>query len=232
MTETILTRYSTQLHFGPNPQFSPLQAGVDSLVSGFAERATDGYSLAAMVGGGWAYRLGRVGTLALGSRFLTPQSLPLASQILRLSSIGVGFAGKSLLGPEAEALQWVSAGHSRLQWGGKWPGPGLVGAAHFRLSESAGVGVQGQNGFTALFKTVPWSWHNASASIGLRERPQKFGGANGECGGHLVANERRDGPAGDGDGGRIAFDGKGDRSSNSILTSRTKSLSFLRPWPW
>src|SRR5262245_23664599 len=94
MTESLLTRCSIPLSHPQNPSYTPVQAGVDALVSGFVDHATDGYALAAMVGGGLAYRFGRLGTLAVGSRLLGPQSLPFSSHLLRLGSVGFSFAGE------------------------------------------------------------------------------------------------------------------------------------------
>src|SRR4029434_1794544 len=65
------------------PVFSPLQSQVDSLVGGFAETATDWRSLAAMMAGGMAYRIGRAGIMGLGS-----------SALLHSSSIGVGLVAE------------------------------------------------------------------------------------------------------------------------------------------
>jgi hypothetical protein len=179
MTETILTRSSTQINFIQNPNLTPLQSGVDILVSGFAERATDGYSLAAMMAGGWAYRIGRLSTLAVGSRFVNPQTLPLASQLLRLSSVGVGFAGEVLTFEAGQRALRVGIGGADarlLQWGGEnGLGRGLVGAAITLGSlKSAGFAVQGQNvALQHLFQDSAMVLaHNASASLGVGERSQ------------------------------------------------------------
>src|SRR4029450_8783086 len=67
------------------PLSTPLQSQVDGLVGGFAAQATDWRSLASMMAGGTAYRLGRVGILGLGS-----------GNALRVASVGVGLGAEVL----------------------------------------------------------------------------------------------------------------------------------------
>jgi superfamily II DNA or RNA helicase len=61
------------------PSLTERQAQADQLVDGFLHQAMDFKSLAAMTVGGWAYRLGRIGVMGVGS-----------GSVLRTLSMGVG----------------------------------------------------------------------------------------------------------------------------------------------
>src|SRR4029453_12620627 len=58
---------------------SPLQSEVDSLVGAFSSQAADWRSLAALMSGGLAYRMGRIGVMGLGN-----------GAALRALSVGAG----------------------------------------------------------------------------------------------------------------------------------------------
>src|SRR4029453_1046428 len=62
-TSNLLSRVSVS----SSPSLTSSQAQVDGLVGGFVAQATDWRSLAAMMAGGTAYRIGRVGALGLGT---------------------------------------------------------------------------------------------------------------------------------------------------------------------
>ena len=72
---------------------SPIQNKVDHLVGDFTEQATDPKTLAAMVGGGIAGRLTRIGTFSLASSLLPEGNA--ASLLARGSSYAMGLAGES-----------------------------------------------------------------------------------------------------------------------------------------
>jgi|GEM_PF-3518962 len=180
MTESILTRTSAPLYQLQNTAYTPIQARVDALVSGFVAHATDGYSLAAMVGGGMAYRFGRLGTLAAGSRFLGPQSLPLSSHLVRLGSVGLSFAGEVLTFEAGQRALRVGIGGADprlLRWGGEnGLGRGLVSAA-LTLGPLKGTGALagGQNIVLqhVLQDGAMVLAHNTSAAFGVGERPRE-----------------------------------------------------------
>src|SRR5262245_45073775 len=91
MPETILSRTSLSSF----PSVTPLtstQTQLDSLVSHFVEEAANPQTLAAITAGGFAFRLGRIGALAMS------QEAPL----LRLASYGVG------LGSEVTAFEFTN----------------------------------------------------------------------------------------------------------------------------
>src|SRR5258706_2754437 len=90
MTESVLTRLSS-IPFSHPTDLNPLQSQVDGLVSHFVEEAANPTTLAAMMAGGAAYRLGRIGVMGLGS-----------SAIVRPLSIGVG------LGTEGSAFEFTN----------------------------------------------------------------------------------------------------------------------------
>src|SRR4030095_7458338 len=71
----------------PPVQASPIQGEIDGWVGGFVHQATDWRSLAAMVAGGVAGRVGRVGTMGLrvGAYGHTP---------LRIVSVGLGLSAE------------------------------------------------------------------------------------------------------------------------------------------
>jgi hypothetical protein len=62
---------------------TPIQSQTDGLVGNFTDQATDGKTLAAMTVGGMAYRLGKIGIMALGE-----------SSMLRTLGLSLGLAAK------------------------------------------------------------------------------------------------------------------------------------------
>ena len=115
MSGSILSRNS--LSFSQSTSnFSPLQTQVDGLVSRFVEEASSPTTLGALMAGGLAYRLTRVGVMGMGS-----------SSLLRPLSVAVG------LGSEVSAYEFTNrffhtvgaTGQSPLQpnlW--RWDGTG------------------------------------------------------------------------------------------------------------
>ncbi len=149
MTQTILTLKGSALRQNVLP-LSTAQARADALVSSFVDHATDGYSLAGMVGGGLVYRLGRVGTLALGSRLVGAYGRTPLHLLIRPVSIGLGFTGEVFTfeaGQRALRVGIGGADPNLLQWSGEnGLGRGLVGAAITLGSlKGAGAFVNGQN---------------------------------------------------------------------------------------
>src|SRR4029453_13383903 len=96
MSGSVLSRIPHSL----SPQsssLSPIQTQVDGLVGDFVEQATDWRSLAAVVAGGMAYRVGRVGSTAF--RVGAPLGAPLSvwaqqAAPLRFLSIGIGLTAE------------------------------------------------------------------------------------------------------------------------------------------
>ncbi|MFO1518467.1 MAG: 1-acyl-sn-glycerol-3-phosphate acyltransferase [bacterium] len=96
MTDTVLSRLSYS-SLGQESQLTSTQSQVDAMVSGFAEQASDWRSLAAMATGSLFYRVGRMGTLALGAR-----AGQVAAPVINVASYGIG------LGTEVAAFEGTS----------------------------------------------------------------------------------------------------------------------------
>ncbi|MFO1518924.1 MAG: malic enzyme-like NAD(P)-binding protein [bacterium] len=143
-SESVLHRL-TQYSLGASQPLTAFQAQVDGLVSQFGEEATRPQTLAAMVMGGLAYRVGRIGTLALASQVGS------AAPLLTVASYGIG------LGTEVSAFEATNRLFSTLSgdrsnpnlwnWRGRggW-GEGLFSSAlNFGLLKGVGSLAQGSN---------------------------------------------------------------------------------------
>src|SRR5215467_13618412 len=118
MSESLLTRVG--LTVSDPSALSERQKEVDTLVSTFMERATDGASLASMVAGGLAYRSIRMGALATGSRFIG-QNPSLLARFVNMGSKGIGFAGEVVAFEGSQRFLQVKLGGadpSLLRWDG------------------------------------------------------------------------------------------------------------------
>jgi DNA-directed RNA polymerase sigma subunit (sigma70/sigma32) len=115
-TSSPVTSILGRSRFESEGNLSPLQLQVDSLESNFVNEATSATTLAAMAAGGMAFRLGRIGTLALGEGRLgmTP---------LRLLSLGVGLSSEvGAFELTHRTLQSVSGSENPNLW--VWSGQG------------------------------------------------------------------------------------------------------------
>jgi PAS domain S-box-containing protein len=121
-------------------RLTSLQSQVDGLVGSFAQQAADWRSLASMMMGGMAYRMGRVGVMSTGVR---------SSQIL---SVGIG------LGAEVTAFEMTNRSLTSLTGGSslnpnlwRWEGQGgirqglLSSLVTFGSLKGAGRLAQGEN---------------------------------------------------------------------------------------
>src|SRR4029434_9940269 len=167
MTDSLLSRARPSLI----QVSTPLQSQVDGLVGGFAEQATDGRSLAAMMAGGVAYRAGRIGVMGIGG-----------GNAVRALSVGVGLTvevsafelshrgllsmtGDSHGGPQANLGRWAGEGGIR---------QGLLNSfVTFGTLKGAGHFAQSQN--VVLQHLIPDTGmvlgHQVTGALGLAPRP-------------------------------------------------------------
>ena len=175
-----------------NP-LTPLQAQTQDLVSTFVEKATDGPSLAALMAGGIAYRVGRIGAMGFHIGSSGRASLQVASIGLGLTAEVSAFElvhrGLTSLpvGARSGHPQFVSKGtgeetsplHSENPNLWRWSGPGGLrqGLFHslitFGTLKGAGRLAQGQNLIARhLFQdTAMVMGHQTAGVLGLGTRP-------------------------------------------------------------
>src|SRR5262245_32157317 len=177
----------SRIESDPQASLSPLQNQVDGcLVGGFTQQATDWRSLSAMMAGGIAYRMGRIGTMTVGVQNF--------EHLRRVASVGIG------LGTEVTAfemtnrtLQSVGAGlvsahfeghpqgvplQARNLW--RWEGSGgirqglLSSFITFGSLKGSARVAQGENVVVQhlLQDTGMVLGHQVSASFGITDRPQ------------------------------------------------------------
>ncbi|MFO1520255.1 MAG: hypothetical protein U1F57_11445 [bacterium] len=107
----LLSRFS-ETTLGRASSLSDAQAQMDGIVSGFTDQATDTRSMVAMMAGGVAYQLGKVGALSLlGSKAAAPL-LTVVSAGAGLSAEVTAFEGvHGFLSPQAASLgnRWSSS---------------------------------------------------------------------------------------------------------------------------
>jgi hypothetical protein len=176
MSESLLSRVGSPA-FGPSP-LSEKQQEVDTVVSTFVERATDGSSLASMVVGGLAYRAVRIGALTTGSRFIGQNSSILA-RFLNGGSKGIGFAGEVVAFEGSQRLLQVKLGGadpSLLRWKGmNGLRRGLLSSIiSFGALKGAGAAGRGENPILQnLFQsTTMVSAHHAAGLLKIGEGPK------------------------------------------------------------
>jgi hypothetical protein len=105
ITTSVLSRYSPQAR----AEVSSGQSQVDGLTASFLEQATDWKSLTAMMAGGLAYRLGKIGVMGLGAE--------IGNTPLRTASIAFGLAS------EVTAFEFTSRSLNSLLRAGLNPTP-------------------------------------------------------------------------------------------------------------
>ncbi|MFO1519478.1 MAG: hypothetical protein U1F57_07470 [bacterium] len=143
-SESVLDRVSSH----PDSSVSAFQRQVDGMVGGFVEQATEWKSLAAMMVGGLAFRVGRVGFLGAASK------LPLALQNSVFIQAGGALTGLATEVTVFEAtnrsfLSLSSEGASRNLW--QWSGKGgfkegwLYSFVNFGILKSFGKLAEAQN---------------------------------------------------------------------------------------
>src|SRR5262245_14143196 len=174
--DTLLSR-SIPLNLVPE---TVLQSQVDGLVGGFVQQATDWRSLAAMMAGGMACRLGRVGAMTAGTGRLAFLGIGLGAEVSAfeltnrtLQSVGAGLVSAPFEGhPQVVPLQ------ARNLW--RWEGQGgirqglLSSLVTFASLKGTGRLAQGENVLVQhlLQDTGMVLGHQASASFGITDRPQ------------------------------------------------------------
>jgi hypothetical protein len=172
VSPSVLDRVSSSFS---QKEFTELQSQVDRLVSGFVEQATEGRSLAAMMAGGMAYRLGRIGVLSVGVQNFEP--------LRHAVSIGVG------LGAEATAFEMTNRALMDLGTNGRspfnqnlwrWDGPdgirqGLLSSlVTFGSLKGLGTLAQGQGLVVQhLFQSSGMVLgHQISGALGITSKPE------------------------------------------------------------
>ncbi|MFO1519479.1 MAG: FHA domain-containing protein [bacterium] len=172
-SESVLDRVSSH----PDSSVSALQRQVDGMVGSFAEQATEWKSLAAMMAGGLAFRIGRVGFLGAASK------LPLALQNSVFIQAGGALTGLATEVTVFEAthrslLSLSSEGAGRDLW--KWNGRGGIkegwfsSFVNFGILKGVGTLSTGQN---VLLQHVTQdlamvTGHEVLFGIGLEGKPE------------------------------------------------------------
>jgi hypothetical protein len=159
-TPTILERSSTQSFL------TPLQNQADLLVGDFTEQATDPQTLCAMVGAGAAYRLGRLASLGVGSRYLS--QIP---NLVRLGSLGIGLAAESATFAGLQRSFRTFEGQCPTQsFGKEW----LNAAISLGSLKAFGKLAEGQNlALQHLFSDLGMvGSHHAASLAGLEAKPE------------------------------------------------------------
>ncbi|MFO1518297.1 MAG: biotin carboxylase N-terminal domain-containing protein [bacterium] len=168
MTDSVLSRLS-YASLSQNAPLTSTQSQVDAMVSGFAEQASDWRSLAAMAAGGVFYRLGRTGTLALGTR------AGVAAPLFQLGSYGIG------LGAEVTAFEgtnrFLAAATGDRSNPNLWRWSGQGGWSQGLASSMVSFGMLKMGGYAAreqnvilqhLFSDLAMvGGHQATAALGL-----------------------------------------------------------------
>jgi calcineurin-like phosphoesterase family protein len=165
--QTILDGADTPVS-SKSPRLSSLQSQVDGMVGGFAEQATDWRSLSAMMTGGIAYRLGRIGAVAAGTGHLVSAGIGLGAEVSAFE-----MTNRSLT-----ALTGDGAFHPNL-W--RWEGQGgirqglLSSLITFGSLKGAGQLAQGENVMVQhlLQDTGMVLGHQVSGAFGIAERPHE-----------------------------------------------------------
>jgi aspartate/methionine/tyrosine aminotransferase len=150
------------------PSLSSVQSQVDGLVGSFTQQATDWRSLAAMMAGGMAYRLGRIGMVSTGLQ---------GNQIL---SVGLGLGAEvTTFEMTNRSLTSLTGDPSRNSNLWRWSGQGgirqglLSSLITFGSLKGAGRLAQGENVVVQhlLQDTGMVLGHQFSGAIGVLERP-------------------------------------------------------------
>ncbi|MFO1518611.1 MAG: hypothetical protein U1F57_02935 [bacterium] len=161
-SETLLLRFS-QTSLAQESRLFSAQAQMDGLVSHFVQEATDWRSMAAMMAGGVAYRLGRMGAMSI----LGSQRLPLrllANTIGLANEVTVFEAMNGILRPESTP----STGE-----GGFWH-RWRASFLNFGLLKIGGAAAVGQNVIAQhLFQdTAMVAGNHLTARLGLGPAPE------------------------------------------------------------
>lgn len=173
MSDTVLSRFS-QSSLSQNASLTTAQSFVDTAVAHFVDEAASPQALFAMSAGAFAYRLGRLGTLALASR--AGQAAPL----LQMASYGVG------LGTEVSAFEGTnrlfstfsgsSTNANLWRWSGRggWVEGLSASAVTFGLLKSAGYAAREQNILLqhAFSDLAMVGGHQATAAFGMTPAPE------------------------------------------------------------
>jgi hypothetical protein len=145
---------------------TPLQSQVDGLVGGFVEQATDWRSLSAMMAGGMAYRVGKLGAMAAGTGRLASAAI----------GLGVEVSAFEMTHRSLTALTGENHLNSNL-W--RWEGQGgirqglLSSLITFGSLKGAGRLAQGENVVVQhlLQDTGMVLGHQVSAAFNITQRP-------------------------------------------------------------
>jgi hypothetical protein len=178
VTSTILSRLSGSSF--QSTVLSSTQSQVDGLVTNFVEEAANPRTLAALTAGGLAYRVGRLGTLALAVN--TGERI---APVLRLGSYAIGlgsevtafeFSNRSLISLGERAGLNSAPSENLWNWSGVggWREGLASSAITFGLLKGAGFLGREQNiVFQHAFQsTAMVAGHNAAGFLGVTANPQ------------------------------------------------------------
>ncbi|MFO1519974.1 MAG: FAD/NAD(P)-binding protein [bacterium] len=176
MVDSVLDRFAqVSLH---SSFLTSSQQEMDRLVSGFAAEAANPLTLAAMVAGGSAFRLGRIGGFGLSSAVLGGAESAVASFGSRAFAVGLGFAAETLAfegtqralrvglnGEDASLLRWDGVRGFRNGW--------LNAALSLGPLKAAGHFAQGQNVILQhlISDSAMVFSHQAAGALHLAEAP-------------------------------------------------------------
>ncbi|MFO1518679.1 MAG: hypothetical protein U1F57_03290 [bacterium] len=166
---SVLDRFREQSLAG-EARLTPFQRQADQMVEGFLAQATDWRSLTAMMAGGLAFRLGRIGTLALPLGTRCAPFLNLASYGLGLVSEVTAFetTHRALLSAQGVVGLWNWEGQSGFREG--W----LSSLITFGMLKGVGHATQAQN---VLFQHLSSDLamvggHHAASELGFMAAPE------------------------------------------------------------
>jgi|GEM_PF-4445670 len=165
ISESLLSRSSTVL----SSRLTPFQNQIDALTTGFVEKATDVKILSSLVAGGFASRLGKIGTVTAGMGIVP--ALP-----LRVASTAAGFAVEITAFETSQRL--LSSPSSPNLW--KWEGyngfkQGLLSSSvNFGLLKGTGRLALGQNLILQHFfqDAAMVTGHRALGALGILPAPE------------------------------------------------------------
>lgn len=173
ISDTVLSRFSSQNLQEGARELTSLQAQTDALVSQFVSETAKPRALAAMMVGSSAFRLARIGTLALGEGAVA--AIP-----LRVLSYGAGLGSEAVAFEATNRFTAMLAGDPSNPnlWSLRGRGGWAEGVGHslvtFGLLRSVGAAGQGQNVFFQHLLTdlSMVGGHQLSAAMGLHSRPE------------------------------------------------------------
>lgn len=177
-TDTSILSRTSENGYQQGFALTSIQVQVDHLLENFIHEASNPYTLTAMVAGGAAFRLGRMGALATGGRWLGASPGTFASYGLRGLSVGVGFGSEVMAFEGSHRALRVGLGGadaSLLAWSGEnGLKRGLVSSALTLGALKVGGHISRDQNIVLqhLFAdTAMVAAHQVSAAFGMTPRP-------------------------------------------------------------